>query len=216
MNNNTKNILLGVLIVGLIGMTVAYAALSTQLKITGTASVPNVTWDIKIKEFAKQANTPSVISGQTNTATGPASLTATNSTLISGLAVGFKQPGDKVVYTFKLANEGTIDAKLSSFSQGLTLNSGSTTSLTPEQIAAKFTSSIVCDPTEATTSDYLNKAGATAGSNHDVANCTLTIQWNEVGTGTGGQASQTAGQDQTFTQGAVLLDYNATWVYVQK
>ena len=209
MNNNTKNILLGVLIVGLIGMTVAYAALSTQLKITGTASVPNVTWDIQIQDFTKQANTPSAVSGQTNTATGPASINATAGTLISGLTVGFNQPGDKVVYTFKLANEGTIDAKLSSFEQGLTPASGQT--ITQNEINSKFTSSIVCNPTEATTSDYLDKAG----SSHDEATCTLTIQWNEAGLGSG-QSSQTAGQDQTYTQSAVLLDYNATWVYVQK
>ena len=37
MNNKVQNILLGVLAVGLIGITVAYATLSQQLKINGTA-----------------------------------------------------------------------------------------------------------------------------------------------------------------------------------
>ena len=39
MSNKNKNILLGVLIVGIISMTVAFAALSTRLNINGTAKV---------------------------------------------------------------------------------------------------------------------------------------------------------------------------------
>lgn len=39
MNNKVQNILLGVLAVGLIGITVAYAALTQQLTINGTAKV---------------------------------------------------------------------------------------------------------------------------------------------------------------------------------
>ena len=43
MNNKVQNILLGVLAVGLIGITVAYATLSQQLKINGTAKVASAT-----------------------------------------------------------------------------------------------------------------------------------------------------------------------------
>ena len=39
--NKNKNILLGVLIVGIISMTVAFAALSTRLNINGTANILN-------------------------------------------------------------------------------------------------------------------------------------------------------------------------------
>ena len=39
MNNKVQNIVLGVLAVALIGITVAYATLTQQLKINGTATV---------------------------------------------------------------------------------------------------------------------------------------------------------------------------------
>ena len=212
MNNSTKNILLGVLVVGLIGMTVAYAALSTTLRISGTASVPNVTWDIHLASFAKQANTASLVTGQTNTADGNVP-TITNGTAINGLAVTFNQPGDKVVYTFNIVNGGSIDAKLASFSESLTRASGA--AMDQATINSRFTHTIVCNPTQETytgTADYLNKSG----SEHSSASCTLTLAWNEANLNAGGQTSQTAGEDQTFTQGAITLNYSAQWQYVQK
>ena len=213
MNNSTKNILLGVLVVGLLGMTIAYAALSTQLRISGTASVPNVSWDIRISDLTKASGTPSAVTNQANTATGPASVAATNNTSISGLAVTLNQPGDKIQYTFSLYNNGTIDAKLGSFSESLTRASGA--AMTDQEIASKFTHSIVCNPTQSVTTtnneDYLSKSG----SAHSSSECTLTIQWNEAGLGTG-QTSQTAGENQTYSQSAVTLNYSAQWTYVQK
>ena len=206
MTNRTKNILLGVLVVGLVGMTVAYAALSTTLRISGTASVPTTTWDIRISDLTK-STVGSAVTGQTNTAEGPASVAATNNTGITGLNVKFNQPGDKVQYTFTLSNNGTIDAKLASFTSSLTKNSSSPNDISTADIASKFTHSITCNPTQATTADYLNKSG-TSGSS---SSCTLTIQWNEAT-----QASQTPGQDQTYSQSAVILDYSAQWTYVQK
>ena len=214
MNNSTKNIIIGVLVLAVVGITIAYAALSSQLKITGTANVTSTTWDVKLKNLAAATNVASLISGQTNTGTAGTIPSISNGTQISGLTATLNQPGDVVKFTFKIANEGTIDAKLSSFSDSLTRSSGA--SMTQDQINARFSKSLVCDPTQGSTSDYLNKAGSTAGNNHDVANCTLTIAWKEAVLGSTGQTSQTAGQDQTFTQGAIVLSYNATWLYTQK
>ena len=92
--------------------------------------------------------------------------------------------------------------------------------MTQEEIESHFTHVISCNPTQSTYSgqnpDYLDKSATylatpgTAGTNHDVATCTLTLQWNEA------TNVQTPGQDQTYTQGAVTLNYNAQWTYVQK
>ena len=68
MNNKNKNILLGVLIVGIISMTVAFAALSTRLNINGTAKVSSFKWQIVIDDWTKVNNVPSLVSGSTNTA----------------------------------------------------------------------------------------------------------------------------------------------------
>ena len=46
MNNKIQNIVLGVLAVGLIGITIAYASLSQNLTINGTAKVAAATWDV--------------------------------------------------------------------------------------------------------------------------------------------------------------------------
>ena len=222
MNNNTKNILLGVLIVGLVGMTIAYAALSTRLQISGTVSVPEATWDIELSNLTRVSNVASAVLNQQNTASGPASITVTNGTAISGLNVTFNQPGDKIQYNFTISNLGSIDAKLSAFSESLTLPSGYNGTMTQEQVNSNFTHSIICNPTQSNYStapvDYLDKIGTkaspatTAGNNHDVANCTLTIQWNEANN----QNQNTPGSDQTYTQAALTLDYNAQWTYVQK
>ena len=219
MNNNTKNILLGVLIVGLVGMTIAYAALSTRLQISGTVSVPEATWDIQLSNLTRVNNVASTIANQQNTANGPASVAVSNGTSISGLDVTFYQPGDKIQYSFTISNLGSIDAKLSNFTPSLLLQSGYTGTMTQEQVNSNFTHSIVCDPTQATaTTDYLDKIGTkatpatTAGNNHDVANCVLTIQWNEANN----QNQNTPGLDQTYTQAALTLDYSAQWTYVQK
>ena len=91
MNNKVQNILLGVLAVGLIGITVAYATLSQQLKINGTAKVASAKWDV---HFANMS---------TGAKTGYAEI-ATTGTL--------KAPGDSITYTFDVTNAGSINAKI--------------------------------------------------------------------------------------------------------
>ena len=211
MKENTKNVLLGVLIVGLVAMTVAYAALSTTLRISGTASVPNTTWDVHLANFAKESNTASLVSGQTNTATGNTP-SITNGTAITGLEVTLNQPGDKVVYTFDIVNAGSIDAKLASYSDSFTRKSGA--AMDQDVIDARFTHTLTCDPSETNseTHDYLAKSG----ESHSSASCTLTIAWNQANVGAGGQASQTPGQDQTYHQDAITFEYTAQWQYVQR
>ena len=109
MNNKVQNILLGVLAVGLVGITVAYASLSQNLSINGTAKVASATWDIKFTDMSNGA------------ATGYAALPSSgklaiqsNSTTISGDLGTLKAPGDTLTYTFKVKNTGSINAKVNS------------------------------------------------------------------------------------------------------
>ena len=55
MNNKVQNIVLGVLAVALIGITVAYATLTQQLKINGTATVKAGTLKVLAKMPEKDA-----------------------------------------------------------------------------------------------------------------------------------------------------------------
>ena len=107
MNNKIQNILLGVLAVGLIGITVAYASLSQNLTINGTAKVAAATWDVHFEGM------------NAGTATGYATLPTTGKLAASGTSVSgnigtLKAPGDTITYTFNVKNAGSINAKISS------------------------------------------------------------------------------------------------------
>ncbi len=108
---NKKTIgILGVMIlilvvVSVIGIT--YAAFTQELQIEGTASAKAASWKIKFKELqeaetigtAKEIEKPSIESGDTK---------------ISGFVAQLASPGDSISYKFKVANEGTFNAKVSS------------------------------------------------------------------------------------------------------
>ncbi len=130
MQEKTKNVLLAVLIVGLVSMTVAYAALSTTLTISSSAKVNNTKWDIKIDNFAQVPDQANKVGGTSEVVvTGP---TSTSGITISGLEVTFKKPGDVAKFTFNLKNLGDINAKLTSFTLGEPATS------------TKVTKSVVC------------------------------------------------------------------------
>lgn len=98
-----KIISLIVLVVMVLGLTVAFAALSQTLTINGSAAVNTASWDIHFENLT--------LSEKTGTAevSGTPQLTGTS---ISGIDVSLNKPGDKIVYEFDLVNNGSIEAKL--------------------------------------------------------------------------------------------------------
>lgn len=105
--NRVRNVVLGVLAVSLIGLTVAYAQLTQRLNINGTAKSKSNTWDIHFENL-KSTVTGNAVLSQDNTLT-----IVSNSTTISGSVGNLSLPGDSIVYTFDIANKGTISAQLS-------------------------------------------------------------------------------------------------------
>ena len=211
MSEKSKNILLGVLIVGLVAMTVAYAALSTNLQINGTANVAATTWDIHFANVAVDtANTTTGLDYDLGTldSTALPSASATG-TLIDDLTVTFNKPGDKLTVNFDIVNAGTIDAKNTSFVKHITKDSGTASTADTNDVV---TYTITCGTGANGNNTVLTKAG---GSNAS-ASCTLTVQFddNPMG-GAGQQNSQTAGDDQTMTQPGKVFDFDAAWVYQQ-
>lgn len=96
------------LIVSVLGLTVAFAALSQTLTINGSASVDAATWDIHFANL------------QAPEITGDASVTTPlvlESTTISNFNVSVTKPGDKIVYTFDIVNNGTINAVIDNFNE---------------------------------------------------------------------------------------------------
>lgn len=103
-NERTRNIILIVLAVCLIGITVAYATLSQNLNISGVAKVDKTKWSI---HFANVL-TPKV-EGQ---ATGGKAVLNSESTVLTISEGTLSAPGDKITYTFDVINEGDLPAEV--------------------------------------------------------------------------------------------------------
>ena len=103
-NERTRNIILIVLAVCLIGITVAYATLSQNLSISGVANVDKTKWSI---HFANVL-TPKV-EGQ---ATGGKAVLNSGSTVLTISEGTVSAPGDKITYIFDVVNEGDLPAEV--------------------------------------------------------------------------------------------------------
>ena len=101
-NRKIKTLSLVALIVAVLGLGVAFAALSSQLTINGSAKAQAGSWNI---HFAKTLDMPT----QT---TGDASFTepTLSDTSILGFKATVTKPGDSVTYYFDIVNDGTVDA----------------------------------------------------------------------------------------------------------
>lgn len=98
-----KVLCLAALIVAVLGLTVAFAALSQTLTINGSANVDAATWDIHIENLKV-----GTISGDANVISEPT--ISSDGKSIENFKVSLTKPGDYVSYTFDIVNNGTIDA----------------------------------------------------------------------------------------------------------
>ena len=104
METKHKNALIGGLLAVVVVMAVGYAAFSQALIINGNATIDS-NWQIRIIDIAASTTGSGVNAGAE---VGSDYLSASfNASLTS--------PGDTVTYTITVENQGTIDAKLSSY-----------------------------------------------------------------------------------------------------
>ena len=189
MNQKKKNILLGVLIIGVISMSVAFAALSTNLSISGSASIPTTSWNIHFANNHDSTQSPHQ-DGTVNRGTITGVQFAATS--ITGFTATLYQPNDEVVYEFDIVNEGTIDAQLDSFTKTLTCNTSN---------CSMITYTIDCEDAQqndANQSDYILAHGQSVS-------CVMKIKYNE----------QTNSGNGVYEQGAVNATATASWLYKQ-
>ena len=111
-------------IIAIIGLGVAFAAFSTTLNISGSATVQASSWNVYFTKTSKgsAAGTTgvSVTPTATNTQSGinsTASGTGTLKTAEFTWNGTFKTPGDKLSYTFYIYNKGTYTAKLTTLTK---------------------------------------------------------------------------------------------------
>ena len=128
-----RNIIIGVVLIAILLMSVAYSALATQLSLNGTAKIISE-WNVKITSVTAQ-----YVSEGCNA--GSPEFTDTTITFNAELV----KPGDYITYLVMIENTGTLDATLD------------TMSLTPDENGSP---AIIYTNTEPET---LLKAGNTTG-----------------------------------------------------
>ena len=193
MNNKVQNILLGVLAVGLIGITVAYATLSQQLKINGTAKVASAKWDVHFANMSTGAKT-----GYAEIAT-TGKLTASGTT-VSGNFGTLKAPGDSITYTFDIENAGDINAIIDTVTGGQSFTCTSATKSVADAVCKDLTYSIKYTDGNATIAKGDKLAKATNSSTPTKKNVTLTLTYKST-------ATTVASEDVTVTADPMTITY---------
>ena len=108
-NRKTLYVILCIVLVSTFSLTIAYAALSVTLNITGDAQVVASTWDIHLDNVKVTSDS---VSGITPSITTPT--TASFSTTLN-------MPGDFYEFTIDVVNAGSIDAMIDSVTKEPTL-----------------------------------------------------------------------------------------------
>lgn len=111
-NSKHKNVLIGALIAVVLVMAVGYAAFAQQLTINGSAEITS-TWDVKYDSTKTSGAgvvdaTAGFGGGQTPTGT----ISYDNDDHNANIQATLYQPGDTVVFTLTIKNNGTIPATI--------------------------------------------------------------------------------------------------------
>lgn len=104
--NDNKLPLIAFLIVIVVALGIGYSAMSTTLSIKGTAKVEGMSWRIEFQNLGE-----AVLTGSASKVSDP--VINEDKTELTSYNVNFLEPGDSISYTFQIANNGTINAKLS-------------------------------------------------------------------------------------------------------
>lgn len=161
----------------ILSLTVVYAALSTTLNISGSASITSSTWDISISNITTK-----------NAATGTATFTepTITGTTIANYTATFLKPGDSVTLYFQVQNNGSINGEITSITSATPTCASSTNNTSDE--------SLVCDNlniefeytsgTSITVGDIINtKSYYCSNGNsvgYELSNVKLTITLDET------------------------------------
>ena len=91
----------------IVGISVAYASITSKLDINGYASMNNGRWNVHFDNLSNVSIIGSALEKHKP-------LLNSSATSISGFDIEFFQPKDVVSYTFDVVNEGDFDAEISS------------------------------------------------------------------------------------------------------
>ena len=115
-NRNVKIYVIFALVISVMGLSIAYAAYSATLLISGTvtAKKSSDSWNVHFESpDGSTALTPTL--GGNAKVTSSATLTETK---ISDFEITFYAPGDSISYDFEVKNTGSVDATLNKITLG--------------------------------------------------------------------------------------------------
>ena len=168
--------------VAILGLTVAFAAMSKTLNINGTAEVDNSKWDVHFATSEDGSINMDEWKNSFLSESGNGKLTklpTIASTTVSDFEVTLTKPGDEVDFGFVIVNSGTMDAKLADIQIKEPVCTSNTNPADAE---------IVCNNLYYNISDYSfenydeNKIGTVIGKNgeYDYVYITLGYQGNQL------------------------------------
>lgn len=177
-NNKVKNIILTVLVIGLVSMTVAYAALTQTLVINDNQVTVSTNWDVHFAAAAGHSTATSSSTSGSLTAIITQQLTLT-ATRIHGLRASFQKPGDKVEYYFDIVNAGGIDAVLTTASYDTPTCTSSDSGVSSNTLATfcqKINFSIVYTSNNQAPAVDDTIPYSPGSSNDNVKHCKMTVE----------------------------------------
>lgn len=187
MSETKKNRILSIaaLIVGIVGVTLGYAAFSSVLTIESTAEVhpDSSTFNVDFSSSSSAVETNAIVPSLNTTATG---FSATNATIdntsdpvISNLSATFTEPGQSVTYSFYSYNAGEYLAYLNSIvfsgNKVCTAASGTTQSLV-DTACTGISLSVAVGSEAATTTSVASITGHTLAK-ETAENVVVTISY---------------------------------------
>ena len=152
------------LLIAVVGLSIAYAGYTTNLNVTGTATVASA-WNVVWAGDITSSNTGYATLDNTGL-----TLDSTNKT-VSGTLGTLKAPGDTISYSWYAKNAGEIDAKLTSVTTpdktvALTCTSKDTTLLTDAD-AQTFCNNNIVVSFKYNTTDLSYSSGTYTGANNE-------------------------------------------------
>ena len=118
MRRNKKNNMKLIFVILLLVMGLGFAAIATQLKITGTLNVSRTSWDVHFENVQITQGSVTANPAPTSNNTDTTEMTYT---------INFTKPGDYFEFTTDIVNDGTIDAMVDVVSNNAYQTAASTT-----------------------------------------------------------------------------------------
>ena len=111
MKKNKQDLYIFIIMIGLIGLTIGYAALSSTLNINGKSNISKNTWDVYFDNVVVKDDSVEAVKIPT----------VTDKTTVD-FEVALNLPGDFYEFTVDVVNDGTIDAMIESIMKNPTLS----------------------------------------------------------------------------------------------